>query len=108
MNNKLKFAPNEELKFKKITEDKNVGEEKFLGFNHKELVKMFRMFDTNRNGELDLNELLLMGDKIGISNEKMTKIFRELDFDNNGVVTLEEWFFFIVNLDKTYVYCQHS
>jgi len=93
MNNKLKFAPKEEWKFKKINENLNVGEEKFLGFSFKELLKLYKMFDTNKNNELDLNEMLLMGHKIGIPSEKMSKIFHEIDFDNNGVVSLEEWFF---------------
>lgn len=63
------------------------------------LRKLFNDFDTNKSGDLTIDELAHMLAKLGISVERkyLTALFKLLDTSKNGVVEFEEFNNFIIH-----------
>jgi len=46
---------------------------------------------VNHDGLLDIEEMLLMGQNMGIAEQMMRDMFADMDTDNDGQITLKEW-----------------
>ncbi len=57
------------------------------------LRDVFKLFDTNKSGDLTIDELWNMMAKLGISCERkyVQALFRKFDENNNGVIEFEEF-----------------
>ncbi len=57
------------------------------------LREMFKDFDTNKSGNLTIDELWAMLAKLGISCDRkyVTAIFKKFDKNQNGVIEFEEF-----------------
>lgn len=54
----------------------------------------FALFDTNKDGSLDLSELTKLCEHIGLSlpKEKIDFVFRAIDLDNSQAISIEEFY----------------
>lgn len=66
---------------------------------HKEIEDMFLLFDINRSGTLEIDEISKMFTSNGISINKsnLIKLFQMVDKDNSGTLTFAEFKEFMLN-----------
>lgn len=67
----------------------------FVEHTEKELGRLFKKLDVNRNGELDRAELRTAFKNAGltVSTSKFEQFFSEIDTNHDGSITFDEWRF---------------
>jgi Ca2+-binding EF-hand superfamily protein len=63
------------------------------------LRQLFESFDTNKSGDLTIDELWAMAAKLEISVERkyLAALFKVIDADNSGTIEFEEFCNFLIN-----------
>ncbi|KXZ52797.1 hypothetical protein GPECTOR_8g184 [Gonium pectorale] len=56
-----------------------------------EIKQMFRMFDKNRNGVIDIAELATVVEKCGYEGADVEHLFKQTDKDMSGTISFEEF-----------------
>ena len=54
-------------------------------------MKLFNVIDADGDGNLSLDEMLEVRQKLGLTEQQACDLFAELDFDGNGTVSAEEF-----------------
>jgi len=65
------------------------------GYTEEDLRIMFKSFDSDNNGFLDLEEFSKMIDtmRLGVSKESVERLFGVFDEDGSGSLDIDEWVF---------------
>jgi len=63
------------------------------GYKPRDLPEIFRLFDRDQNGDLDLNEFrsMIMEMGIGLSEERIIRLFHSFDADGSGAIDDKEF-----------------
>lgn len=62
-----------------------------MSMSEYKLYDFFRYFDADNSGQLDYEEMFLMGESMGISRKIMSSMIKEIDVNGDGTIELEEW-----------------
>uniref|UniRef100_A0A7S0YHU5 EF-hand domain-containing protein n=1 Tax=Polytomella parva TaxID=51329 RepID=A0A7S0YHU5_9CHLO len=60
-----------------------------------DLKKLFNVWDTNHNGILEYEELVVQAENCGFDSDEIRRLFNAHDKDHNGVISFEEFVFLV-------------